>query len=133
MDPLKILLQEVSPKLVSALTERSGFSTGQAEAFVPAAAKSALDFIRNQSDQLDLDDLPGLASRLASGIDENELASQAGVAASEAQNGLETVLPQLLASAEQKARLFGGLGAVSKMLDGGSSGLGGFASKLFGG
>ena len=134
MNPLRILLQEVRPKLVAALTQGAQFSAGQAEAFVPAAAESALDFIREHADQVDLNDLPSLANRLARGLDAKELARRVGVTPSEAQNGLETVLPELLAAAEKKARPFGGLAAVAKLLGGGAGtpSLGGIASKLFG-
>ena len=73
MDLLKTLLADATPRIVEQLVDRLDLSTEGAEALVPVVADSALGILRVRSDELDLDDLPRLADRLAQEIDAEEI------------------------------------------------------------
>lgn len=128
---IEALLGDKFGELTSALTG-NGFSTDQANAFIPEAAQGFLETFKAHGEGLDLNDLGGSASSLLQSFDISSLAEKVGISAEQAQTGVSAVLPTLLSLAGQHQDK---IEMLSSML-GGKGGLGGIfgglTSKLFG-
>lgn len=114
--------------LTAALTEQSGFSAGEAESFIPEAAKGFLSTFQEKSEGLDLTDLSGSAATLLQSFDIAGLAEKVGISSEQAQSGITAIMPMLMSLAEQHQDK---LGMLSGLL-GGQGGLGGMLGGLFG-
>lgn len=134
MDFLKDILAQKGTELAGTLVEKSGFSTEQAQAFVPEAAHSAFDVVKEKAGDLDLANLASNTDAVISGIDVGALASKVGIDSSQARSGLGAILPTLLSAVQERA---GGLSGLTSMLGGEGlgkalGGVGGIGGKLFG-
>ena len=118
MDLIKSLIADKGGELVSQLIDKSGFSTEQAEAFVPEAFSSVVDAVKGGANP---EDEGGLLEQ----IDIGNLASKVGIDTEAASGGLSTILPMVMSLLGEKA---GGLGALTSLLGGGD----GIAGKLTG-
>lgn len=129
---IQAILGDKFKDLTSALTSQSGFSAGQAEAFIPEAAKGFLTTLQENGQGLDLSDISNSASTLLQSFDINSLAEKVGISAEQAQSGIAAVMPILMSFAEQHQDK---IESLSSMLGGNSalSGiLGSLGGKLFG-
>ncbi len=132
MDFLKDLLEDKSATMISSLLGKAGFSAGQAEAFVPPAARSVLDAVKSRAGQAGLAELASNPEAVAGAVDIAGLADEAGISREKAASGLEAVLPIILGVLRDKA---GSLGSLGSLLGGGGEAVGaisGMAGKLFG-
>ena len=134
MDFLKDILKEKGTELAGGLVDKLGFSTEQAEAFVPEAAASVFDVVKEKSGELDLSNLASSAGSLVDGVDAGALAEKVGIDSSQVTSGLGAIVPILLSALQAKA---GGLSGLTSMLGGEGlgkavGGVGGIAGKLFG-
>lgn len=137
MDFLKDILQEQGAELAGGLVDKLGFSNEQAQAFVPEAASSVFDVLKDKADGLDLSNLASNAGPLMDGVDVDALAGKVGIDSSQVTSGLQAIIPTLLSALQQKA---GGLSGLTSMLGGkelgkalgGLGSVGGAVGKLFG-
>lgn len=137
MDILKDILKEKGSELAGGLVGKLGFSAEQAQAFVPEAAASIFDVVKEKGAALDLSDPASSASSLVDGVDAGALADKVGIDSSQATSGLGAIVPILLSALQEKA---GGLSGLTSMLGGegldkalgGASAISGAAGKLFG-
>lgn len=118
MDPIQDLLKEKGGSLIGGLVSQAGFSYSQAQSFVPAAVAKIVDLLKGGG--LDIGSLlsGGGVSSLISKLDIGSLASQAGVDETAATKGLESLVPSVVSSLQDKA---GGAAGVLSMLGGGTS------------
>ncbi len=112
MNLLQGILQEKSGELVRMLTAR-GFSTKQAERFVPVASRAVVDAVRSSSSALDMESLGSKenATTLVREIDIDRVARDADVPPDRGASGLIAILPALLGFLHSKAG--GGHAALS--------------------
>lgn len=134
MDFIKDILAEQGSEMIGGLVSKVGLSTEQATAFVPEAASSVFDVVKDKAGDLDLSDLGSSAGSVVDGVDIGVLAQKVGINGSQAKSALAAIVPMLLGAMQQKA---GGLGGLTSLLGGKGvgdavSGLGGMAGKLFG-
>lgn len=119
---LKELLSEKGSSWVGMLTSKLGFSTEQAEGFVPAALEKVVGLF--SSGKVDVAD--GLdAGNILSKLDPGEIGKKVGVDADKAKEGLEGLIPNVVSSVEEKA---GGADGLLSML--GKGGVGDAIGKL---
>ncbi len=126
MSILDSLMSEHGPELLSSLTD-SGFSSEQAEAFLPEAASSVGDALSGGgiASMLGGGDDGDVASELLSKIDIQGLATKLGMDPTMAESGLSALIPKLLSLVGSQS------GGLSGLLGGGAGGLAGLAGKLF--
>ena len=137
MDFLKDILEAKGAELAGGLVNKLGFKTEQAQAFVPAAADSVFDVVKEKAGGLDLSNLAASTGPLIEGVDVGALAAKAGIDSAQVTAGLRAIIPALLSALQEKA---GGLSGLTSMLGGKgvgkalgrASALGGAAGKLFG-
>lgn len=138
MDFLKQILDEQGAELAGSLVTNLGFGAEQAQAFVPEAATSVFDAVKEKAGDLDLSDLASNAGTLVNSVDAGALAERVGIEPSQATSGLGAIVPSLLTALQEKA---GGLSGLTSMLGGGEGlgkalggipGAGNLAGKLFG-
>ncbi len=134
MDFLKDILEEKGAELAGGLVDKLGFNAEQAQAFVPEAARSVFDVVKEKAGELDLSDLASNAGKLADSVDAGALAQKVGIDASQVTSGLGAIVPTLLSTLQEKA---GGLTGLTAMLGGEGlgkalGGVGDVAGKLFG-
>jgi hypothetical protein len=126
MEILKNLISEHGPSLISTLIE-SGFSTDQAKQFLPEAAHVMSDAISSGgiSKLLSGGDESSIASTIMSKIDIESIASKVGIDSSLASNGLNALIPKVLALIDVEG------GGLSSLLGGeGAGGIGRIAGKV---
>ena len=131
MDIVKQLLAEQTGPLVEKLTGQLGFSAEQAQGFVPAAIAQLIEAVKGGG--IDLAGLLGGGdpSALLDGVDTGALASAAGLDATKATEGLQSIAPSILEKLKENA---GDAQGLLSMLGGeGAGGLLGKASGLAGG
>lgn len=137
MDFLKDILEEKGAELAGGLVSKLGFQPEQAQAFVPEAAASVFDVVKDKAGDLDFSDLASTTGSLVDGVDVGALAAKVGIDSSQVTSGLGAIVPILLSALQEKA---GGLSGLTSMLGGGGlgkalgavGGIGGVAGKLFG-
>jgi len=131
MDLVEQLLGDHAGDAIQGLVGQAGFSTEQAQGFLPVVIPKVVEAL--QDGNLDLGDLlGGSVSALLSRLNAGEIAAAAGVDEARANAGLEALVPALLAALGKQS---GGLEGVLASLGGGKAGglLGaatGLASKL---
>lgn len=133
MELVQKILEERGPDLIQSLVGKAGFSSEQAQGFLPAAAEKVIAAL--QRGDLDLGSLLGggdLAS-LLSKVDTGALAAETGVDAEKASAGLGELVPGLLSGLGAGS---GGVEGLLSALGGEKSGgllgaAGGLAGKLF--
>lgn len=132
MDIFKTLLAEKSGTLVNELTAKAGFSTEQAEKFVPEAGTAVVDSLKSQAGSLSETDLAGPEGMKAvlGGIDIEALSGKAGIPSALGAQGLTSMLPTLMGMLSSKA---GGLGGLLGMMGGAEGGAAATLGKLAGG
>ncbi len=138
MDFLKDIIQEKGADLAGGLVDKLGFSAEQAETFVPEAAGSVFDAVKENAGELDLAELASNPGPLVDKIDVGALAEKVGISSSQVTSGLGAIVPTLLSLLQEKAgglsgltSMLGGQG-LGKALGGGLGDIGGAAGKLFG-
>jgi hypothetical protein len=115
---------------MSTLTE-SGFTTDQAQQFLPEAAQGMSDAISGGgiSELLSSGDTGDMASTIMGKIDIEGIASKIGIDSSLVSNGLTALVPKVLAIINNEG---GGLSSLLGSGDGGGIGdIAGMAGKLF--
>jgi len=124
------ILSDKGSQLSGALTEKAGFSAGEAQSFLPAAVGKVFEAVGGGGIDVGALLKGGDASSLLSKIDVGNLASQSGVDASKATSGLQALLPLLMSALKDKA---GGAAGIASLLGGGSAtgAIGSLAGKLF--
>jgi len=128
MDIVKQLLADQAGPLVEKLTGQLGFSAEQAQGFVPAAVTQLIEVVKGGG--IDLAGLLGGGdpSALVDQVDTGALAQAAGVDATKAKQGLQSIAPSILEKLGESA---GGAQGLLSMLGGeGAGGLLGKASGL---
>jgi len=129
MDIVKQLLADQAGPLVEKLTGQLGFSAEQAQGFVPAAVTQLIQVVKGGG--VDLAGLLGGGgdpSALVDKVDAGALAQAAGVDATKAKQGLQSIAPSILEKLGESA---GGAQGLLSMLGGeGAGGLLGKASGL---
>ena len=133
MDIVQQLLRERGGELAQNLIGEAGFSSDQAEGFLPLALQKVIAVL--QGGDLDLGALLGGsgASSILSRLNVGELATEAGLDEAKAGAGISALIPALLSAIQQGA---GGTEGLLASLGGeGASDLlgaaGGLAGKLF--
>ena len=131
MDLVEQLLGDGVGDAIQGLVGQAGFSPEQAQGFLPVVIQKVLEAV--QGGGLDLGALLGDASSLLSRLNAGEIATETGVAETQASAGLEALVPVLLSALSSKS---GGLEGLLSGLGGGEAGdlLGaakGLAGKLF--
>ena len=127
------LLKDRGPELVQLLVSKAGFSSDEAQSFLPSAAAKLVDAI--QGGGLDLGDLlggGGVASLIAK-VNVGAVATETGIDEAKATAGIGELAPSLLSALKEQS---GGAEGLLAALGGGKSeGLlgaaGGLAGKLF--
>jgi hypothetical protein len=131
LDIVKQLLAEQAGPLVEKLTGQLGFSAEQAQRFVPAAVAQLIEVVKGGG--FDVAGLLGGGdpSALVDEVDTGALAQAAGLDATQATAGLQSIAPSILAKLGESA---GGAQGLLSLLGGeGTGGLLGKASGLAGG
>jgi len=129
MDIIRKLLGDKFHDLTQSLVN-SGFSTAEAEKFIPVAAKDAVSAYQDNKENVDTTNISETAQTLLSSINLNDLAVKAGVSPELATKGLTSIMPILLQLAEQhkdKLSMLSGFGNSNL-----GNMLGGFAGKFLG-
>ncbi len=130
MDVLKNLIGEHGSTLMATLTN-SGFTSDQAQTFLPEAAEGIGDAIGGGgiSTMLGGGDTGSMMSTIMGKIDIDSIASKAGIDASLARSGITALIPKILAIINANggglSSLPGGEGV------GGVGGVAGLTGKLF--
>ncbi len=129
MDFVKQLMEQHGGALIGQLTGQLGFDAGQAQRFVPAAAERVMGAVREGkvSPQALLGG--GAREEIATAVDTQALANEAGVDETTASAGLQSLLPTLLSFVQQQA---GGAEGVLGLFGDKLGGAGGLAGKLRG-
>jgi hypothetical protein len=134
LDFLTEILKDKGAEMVSALTSKAGFSTDQAEKFVPEAGSSAVEVLKSKALSLDMENLasPGNISAILGGVDVAALARKVGVTADQGSKGLTTMLPMLLGLMGSKANGMTGMMSMLGVTGGAADKLKSLGGKLFG-
>lgn len=136
MDFLEGILKEKGSDLIAELTGKAGYSTEQAEKFLPEAGSSVAAVLAERASDLDLGNMASAAnvSAILKGVDIGGLARRSGVSAEQGAQGLTALLPMLMGFIGDRGAAAGGL----LSLLGGGAGLGdamgslkGLGGKLF--
>ncbi len=129
MDFVKQFLSDQSGPIIQQLTSQLGFSSEQAQSFLPPAVEKVVGALKGGG--LDLGSLLGGGdpSALVSQVDAESLASEAGVDVGTASAGLQALVPTLLGSLKEQS---GGAAGVLSLLGGDGGGLLDKAGKLGG-
>lgn len=111
MDFLNDIIRDRGADLIAELTSKAGFSTDQAERFVPAAGSSVMDMVASRTSDLDLTDLASASSvrTIMEHLDVGALSRTAGVTAEQGAKGLTSLLPMLMSLIGDHAKDAGGL------------------------
>jgi hypothetical protein len=124
------LLEKNGPELVRNLVAKAGFSSEEAQSFLPVAAEKLMAAL--QGGGLDIQDLlggAGVASLLAK-LNAGEIAADSGIDEAKATAGLGELVPNLLSALNEES---GGAKRLLSALGGGKSdGLLGGAGSLTG-
>ncbi len=131
MDLVEQLLGDRVGDAIQGLVGQAGFSAEQAQGFLPVVIQKVVEAM--QGGGLDLGALLGDASSLLSRLNAGEIATQTGVAETQATAGLEALVPVLIGALSGRS---GGLDGLLSSLGGDKAGdlLGaakGLAGKLF--
>jgi hypothetical protein len=138
MDFLNDIIRDRGGDLVAQLTSKAGFSTEQAERFVPAAGSSVAETLASRASEMDLTNLASADSvgMILKHLDVGAIAKKAGVTAEQGAKGLNSLLPMLMQLIGDHAKdasgllaLLGGGGGLGKNL----GALKGMAGKFLGG
>jgi hypothetical protein len=118
MDLVEQLLGDRAGDAIQGLVGQAGFSPEQAQGFLPVVIQKVVDTV--QGGGLDLGALLGDdASSLLSRLNAGEIATEAGVAETQASAGLETLAPLLLSAFSARS---GGLEDLLSSLAGDKAG-----------
>jgi len=127
------LLADRGPELIQSLVSKAGFSSDEAQSFLPGAAEQVATTL--QGGGLDLGELlgGGGVAALLSKLNAGELAAKTGVDEAKANAGLGELVPSLLAAFKDQS---GGADGLLAALGGGKAdallgAAGGLAGKLF--
>ena len=136
MDFLEGILKEKAGELIGQLTGKAGYSTEQAEKFLPEAGSSVASVLAASASKLDLEDLTSAAnvSTIMKGVDIGGLASRSGVSAEQGKQGLTALLPMLMGFIGDRGAGAGGLLSLLGAGDGLGDAIGslkGLGGKLF--
>ena len=137
MDLVKNLIASKGVEMATPLIAKLGFSESQAALFLPVAVKAIMNKVmgedKSESSSFSLSGLLGSGgpdlSSILGGINNDEVAKEAGVTTDQAKSGLEAIGPSLMNGLKEQ-----GAGAIMGALGGGDAagGLMGAVGGLFG-
>ncbi len=136
MELMQNIMADKATDLLGALTGKAGYTTEQADRFLPEAGTAVGSALSAQASELDLAD-PASASNIGAvlnSVDVASLANRTGVSAEQSVAGLNALLPMLLGFLGERAGGASGLLALlgsGKSIGGALGGVKDVAGRLF--